>query len=108
MGTPSANLPLGIEERTGWVVTTATLDRENQPKFQLTVVASDSGEPPRSATASLAIVVQDVNDNDPVFESKVFYIWIIENYLKKTRSIYILFLRPMKLLYLKMLILELL
>jgi len=36
------------------------------------VVAADGGKPPRSASASVVITVQDVNDNDPVFEPKLY------------------------------------
>jgi len=36
------------------------------------VVAVDGGKPPRSASASVVITVQDVNDNDPVFEPKLY------------------------------------
>lgn len=34
------------------------------------MIASDQGVPPQSASASVIITVQDVNDNDPVFEPK--------------------------------------
>lgn len=36
------------------------------------VVAVDGGKPARSASASVVITVQDVNDNDPVFEPKLY------------------------------------
>lgn len=32
------------------------------------VIATDGGAPPKSATASVALTVQDVNDNDPRFD----------------------------------------
>ena len=36
------------------------------------VLAVDGGKPPRSATASIIITIQDVNDNDPVFEPNLY------------------------------------
>ncbi|KAL3265830.1 hypothetical protein HHI36_010026 [Cryptolaemus montrouzieri] len=44
------------------------LDREEIGKYNLTVVATDKGIPPRTATAFLIIHVNDVNDHEPVFE----------------------------------------
>lgn len=43
------------------------LDRERVNKYNLTVVATDRGSPPRTATAFLVIHVNDVNDHEPVF-----------------------------------------
>lgn len=43
------------------------LDREEISKYNLTVVATDKGNPPRTATAFLIIHVNDVNDHEPVF-----------------------------------------
>lgn len=43
------------------------LDREEISKYNLTVVATDRGSPPRTATAFLIIHVNDVNDHEPVF-----------------------------------------
>lgn len=48
------------------------LDREEIPKYNLTVVATDKGVPPRSATAYLVIHVNDVNDHEPVFQQSEY------------------------------------
>jgi cadherin EGF LAG seven-pass G-type receptor 1 len=65
-------MPLAVHADTGWVYTTRALDREEQARFQFQVIAADNGRPPKSATASVIISVQDVNDNDPVFEPKLY------------------------------------
>ncbi|KAK2163195.1 hypothetical protein LSH36_84g09030 [Paralvinella palmiformis] len=44
------------------------IDREKVAKYNLTFEAQDLGTPPRRSTASLVIVVNDVNDHVPVFE----------------------------------------
>ncbi|XP_045494732.1 cadherin-related tumor suppressor [Colias croceus] len=48
------------------------LDREEISKYNLTVVATDKGIPPRTATAFLVIHVNDVNDHEPVFEKSEY------------------------------------
>lgn len=48
------------------------LDREEISKYNLTVVATDRGSPPRTATSFLVIHVNDVNDHEPVFEKSEY------------------------------------
>lgn len=48
------------------------LDREDISKYNLTIVATDKGSPPRTATAYLIIHVNDVNDHEPVFEKSEY------------------------------------
>lgn len=61
-----------IDPVTGIITTATSLDFESEPAPSVTVVATDSGRPPLSSTAKVDIVLQDVNDNTPVF-SKNFY-----------------------------------
>ena len=48
------------------------LDREKISKYNLTIVATDSGSPPRSSMAFLIIHVNDVNDHEPIFEKSEY------------------------------------
>ncbi|XP_026490100.2 protocadherin-like wing polarity protein stan isoform X1 [Vanessa tameamea] len=73
------DLPITIDPRSGWVYTSTQLDREIQSKYQLQVTATDSGSPPRSATASVVVVIQDVNDNDPVFSPPQYEVELAED-----------------------------
>lgn len=66
------NMPMMINKDTGWIVTTRVLDREENSLYDFVILASDHGSPVRSATASVIIRVQDINDNDPVFEPKIY------------------------------------
>lgn len=43
------------------------LDREDTPRHQVKILAIDDGTPQRTATATLTVVVADINDNAPRF-----------------------------------------
>jgi len=55
------------------------LDRELQDLHQLKIVAEDGGNPPRSGSVLLDIVVIDVNDNVPEFDKNSYKVDIVEN-----------------------------
>ncbi|XP_066585244.1 cadherin-related tumor suppressor [Prorops nasuta] len=55
-----------------FVYVNGRLDREEIPKYNLTIVATDRGTPARSATAYLVIHVNDVNDHEPVFQQSEY------------------------------------
>lgn len=78
-GAPAENLPITIDENSGWVYTNHLLDRETNSKYQFQVVAEDGGDPSKSATATVVVTVQDVNDNDPTFNPKQYDVVISED-----------------------------
>ncbi|XP_069510259.1 protocadherin gamma-A6-like isoform X21 [Ambystoma mexicanum] len=55
------------------------LDREKQDTHQLTLTAVDGGDPARSGTAQIRVIVLDANDNAPVFNQSVYRISVLEN-----------------------------
>ncbi|KAK0088102.1 hypothetical protein PV325_013198 [Microctonus aethiopoides] len=69
-GASTENFPIAVNAETGWIHTTKQLDREQCSRYQFTVIATDSGELPRSGSATVVLTVTDVNDNDPKFEPK--------------------------------------
>jgi len=75
--------PFEVETDSGWITTNRELDREEQSRYDFEVIAADSGDVPLSSTASVVIVLQDVNDNGKI---KTFftYLNISEHTLSKT------------------------
>ena len=61
-----------IDSDTGKITTTAPLNREVTPVYRLEVVATDRGTSSRQGKAELVVTVQDVNDFDPVFDSRQY------------------------------------
>ena len=53
---------------TGILHLTHKLDREDKDFLVVTVIAKDKGVPPLSSTATIFVTVQDINDNNPVFD----------------------------------------
>ncbi|XP_055033441.2 protocadherin Fat 4 [Misgurnus anguillicaudatus] len=57
-----------INPSTGLIITSSLLDRETRASYQLLVVAVDGGQPtPLSSSATVSVVVADINDNPPRF-----------------------------------------
>lgn len=63
------------------LLTNATLDREQWPKYTLTLLAQDQGPQPLSAKEQLSIQISDANDNAPVFEKSRYEVSTRENNL---------------------------
>ena len=51
----------------GTVTIQRELDRESVPTHQIKILAIDDGDPPKTATATLTVIVEDINDNAPRF-----------------------------------------
>ncbi|KAM4036059.1 protocadherin gamma-C5-like isoform 14-T14 [Anomaloglossus baeobatrachus] len=55
------------------------LDREEKQEHNLILTAIDGGEPARSGTCRITIVVLDINDNPPVFNQSLYKISLKES-----------------------------
>ncbi|XP_030621316.1 protocadherin gamma-A12-like [Chanos chanos] len=60
------------------------LDREKQEHLYLTVTAVDGGNPKRTGTVKIHVVILDANDNAPVFERGFYKVSVPENTDKGT------------------------
>ncbi|ESP01956.1 hypothetical protein LOTGIDRAFT_52062, partial [Lottia gigantea] len=61
------------------VLLNTVLNRETQDSYDLRVTCTDQGEPPMSSTATLSLLVTDVNDKTPVFSHRIYNATIAEN-----------------------------
>uniref|UniRef100_A0A8D0HLB8 Cadherin domain-containing protein n=1 Tax=Sphenodon punctatus TaxID=8508 RepID=A0A8D0HLB8_SPHPU len=61
-----------------------SLDREEQATHTLILTATDGGDPVQSGTAQIRVIVEDANDNAPVFSQPVYKANILENQPKGT------------------------
>ncbi|XP_045887159.1 protocadherin-20 [Micropterus dolomieu] len=68
-----------IDPVTGQLSVSASLDREQQDVYKLTVFARDSGSPPLESVTTVSICVLDQNDNAPIFLTPHFIFFILEN-----------------------------
>nr|XP_012147456.1 PREDICTED: protein dachsous isoform X1 [Megachile rotundata]XP_012147457.1 PREDICTED: protein dachsous isoform X2 [Megachile rotundata] len=61
-----------IDETSGLISTIAHVDCEADPAPILVVMATDSGRPPLSSSATVRVTVHDLNDNEPIFEKPLY------------------------------------
>uniref|UniRef100_A0A8C5DML6 Si:ch73-379j16.2 n=1 Tax=Gouania willdenowi TaxID=441366 RepID=A0A8C5DML6_GOUWI len=79
----SENVPFELKpsykENTYSVVTKGFLDREQVTYYEISVKATDCGEPPLSTVRNLIIHISDVNDNRPQFSESPLKFYLLEN-----------------------------
>ncbi|XP_044060687.1 protocadherin alpha-3-like [Siniperca chuatsi] len=73
------DLTPSIEENMYSLVTKGRLDREIVSHYDITITATDCGEPPLSTVKTLSVQVSDVNDNRPIFSQNPFELYLVEN-----------------------------
>ncbi|XP_077330326.1 protocadherin gamma-C5-like isoform X19 [Lithobates pipiens] len=71
----------------GELVLEKILDREEKSEHKLVLTAVDGGEPPRSGSTQITVIVLDINDNAPVFDQPRYKINVLENLPLKTSII---------------------
>ncbi|GFR97028.1 fat cadherin, partial [Elysia marginata] len=67
-----------IDPKKGKVTVAEPLDHELSPEFFLTVLATDQGSPPLTASTVLSVNVTDVNDNPPRFSQDAYTLHVSE------------------------------
>lgn len=61
-----------IDSSTGTLTNVAALDREEQSKYTISVLAIDKGSPALTTATPVTVYVTDENDNSPSFNGKTF------------------------------------
>ncbi|KXJ79852.1 hypothetical protein RP20_CCG027757 [Aedes albopictus] len=69
----------GIFPNSGWIYLRTKLDREDQERYNITVIVSDNGVPTLTATTHVIVSVLDANDNNPIFAKQLYEFQIEEN-----------------------------
>ncbi|XP_076130098.1 protocadherin-16 [Alosa pseudoharengus] len=75
----------GVERSSGEVRLIGALSYESAPRYDLLVVAKDSGAPQLSATFTLVVHVQAENDQGPVFDTLTYRVELKEGTALNTR-----------------------
>ncbi|XP_066437452.1 protocadherin-20 isoform X2 [Eleutherodactylus coqui] len=66
-------------ERTPYLIIMGTLDREVKSEYKTIIIAEDGGNPPLVGSATLSILISDVNDNCPQFTESTINVTIPGN-----------------------------
>uniref|UniRef100_H3AK35 Cadherin domain-containing protein n=1 Tax=Latimeria chalumnae TaxID=7897 RepID=H3AK35_LATCH len=61
------------------IVTENFLDRESDPEYNITILATDYGFPSLSSSARIQVTILDINDNPPHFHQSFYTIYVKEN-----------------------------
>ncbi|XP_077589333.1 protocadherin alpha-6-like isoform X1 [Stigmatopora nigra] len=77
------------KENTYSVATKGFLDREELSHYQITIKASDCGDPPLSSVKTFEVEVSDVNDNKPHFDQSPFNFYLLENNMAGASVFYV-------------------
>jgi hypothetical protein len=68
-----------ISSATGEITSSVRFDYEVTEEYSLLVIASDNGSPPLTSIQNFTVLIADLNDNPPEFQTDVFNVTIAEN-----------------------------
>ncbi|XP_060759707.1 protocadherin alpha-13-like [Neoarius graeffei] len=68
-----------IQDNMYSLITNQILDRETVASYDITITATDLGQPPLSTIKTLLVLVSDVNDNKPQFHQNSLELYLLEN-----------------------------
>jgi len=68
-----------VESRTGYVRTAANIDREAVQQITVVIAATTTSQRQRRSTATLVVMVTDINDNSPAFSAAEMSVRVMED-----------------------------
>ncbi|XP_067262627.1 protocadherin alpha-3-like [Chanodichthys erythropterus] len=81
--TLSSNVPFelkpSVQHNMYSLVSKTFLDREAMSHYEITIIATDLGQPPLTSFKTLTVQVSDVNDNSPEFIQNPLELYLMEN-----------------------------
>ena len=77
--TPKDKHLLVIDPESGIVAANSIFDYETNNHYNFTILAFDNGKPPRTATATLFVTIDDINDEVPHFQLSSYSFEVEEN-----------------------------
>ncbi|KAM9795532.1 protocadherin alpha-8-like [Neosynchiropus ocellatus] len=72
------------EDKVPFLVLQKLLDREKHEEHRMILTAVDGGNPAKSGTLNVTVIVLDSNDNNPIFSQEVYSVSIPENLKRQT------------------------
>lgn len=77
----NVNNKFSIDQKLGKIILNSQLDREEQAEYNLNIIATDRGVPPRNSTpVNVQILVTDVNDEVPYFDKLEYFVELNESF----------------------------
>lgn len=71
--------PSNPSSKTGYLRVNRELDRETRGSYEFPIYVIDSGQPAKTGTATVSIILDDINDKEPVFTKSSFNFTVPEN-----------------------------
>lgn len=68
-----------VDPKNGLITSRLSFDHENVSSFEIEVFANDLGEPSRSSSVRVYLIVRDVDDETPAFLQSTFVFSVLEN-----------------------------
>ena len=75
----NSNNNFAIDSTSGMITVSGDIDREVISEYILTIRAQDGGSPARSDRSTVIITVNDINDNNPIFQRSSYAITVRED-----------------------------
>ncbi|XP_074594055.1 fat-like cadherin-related tumor suppressor homolog isoform X2 [Brevipalpus obovatus] len=77
--TYSRGIPFNIDWKNGDFIVQDAIDREIQSSYDLNITACDLAQPPQCSSLKLNVIIDDENDNSPLFDRSIYHFSVPED-----------------------------